>query len=41
MKPAHVTINLREYKGQRFLDVTAYQPLTAAGSAPSKESARA
>ena len=39
MKPAHVTINLREYKGQRFLDVTAYQPMTAA--APSKESARA
>ena len=32
MKPAHVTINLREYKGQRFLDVTAYQPLTAAVS---------
>ena len=28
-------------EGQRFLDVTAYQPMTAAGSAPSKESARA
>jgi len=43
MKPAHVTINLREYKGQRFLDVTAYQPMTAAAtaSAPGKESARA
>src|SRR5215207_7150030 len=34
MKPAQVTINLREYKGQRFLDVTAYQPL-AQPTAPS------
>ena len=41
MKPAHVTINLREYKGQRFLDVTAYQPMTAAGSISGKESSKA
>lgn len=27
MKPAQVTVNLREYKGQRFLDVIAYQPV--------------
>jgi hypothetical protein len=36
MKPAHVTVNVREYKGQRFIDVTAYQPMSAAASAPSK-----
>jgi hypothetical protein len=41
MKPAHVTINLREYKGQRFLDVTGYQPITVTGSASSKESSKA
>lgn len=41
MKLAHVTINLREYKGQRFLDVTGYQPITAAVGAPGKESAKA
>lgn len=40
MKPAHVTINLREYKGQRFLDVTGYQPITATGSASGKESSK-
>lgn len=33
MKPAQVTVNLREFKGQRFLDVTAYQPVAATGSA--------
>jgi hypothetical protein len=33
MKPAQVVVNLREYKGQRFLDVTAYQPVAAAHSA--------
>ena len=36
MKLAHVTVNLREYKGQRFIDVTAYQPMGAAVSAPGK-----
>jgi hypothetical protein len=36
MKPAHVTVNVREYKGQRFIDVTGYQPIGAASSAPSK-----
>jgi hypothetical protein len=43
MKPAHVTINLREYKGQRFLDVTGYQPITGAASAttPGKETGKA
>ena len=33
MKQAQVTVNLREFKGQRFLDVTAYQPI-GAGSSP-------
>ena len=26
MKPAQITVNMREFKGQRFLDVTGYQP---------------
>jgi|KBSSwiStaDraftv2_1062776.scaffolds.fasta_scaffold189141_2 hypothetical protein len=26
MKPCHLTVNLREFKGQRFLDVTGYSP---------------
>ncbi len=34
MKPAQVTVNLREFKGQRFLDVTAYQPIGTGTSAP-------
>jgi len=29
MKPCQITVNLREFKGQRFLDVTAYQPIGA------------
>ena len=29
MKACQITVNLREFKGQRFLDVTAYQPLGA------------
>ena len=33
MKPCQITVNLREFKGQRFLDVTAYQPMTVAASA--------
>ena len=40
MKPAHVTINLREYKGQRFLDVTGYQPITATAVGSGKESTK-
>jgi len=42
MKLAHVTINLREYKGQRFLDVTGYQPImaTASASASGKETSK-
>ena len=27
MKPCQITVNLREFKGQRFLDVTGYQPV--------------
>jgi hypothetical protein len=26
MKSCHLTVNLREYKGQRFIDVTGYSP---------------
>ncbi len=40
MKLAHVTINLREYKGQRFLDVTGYQPVTGAMAASGKDQAK-
>ena len=37
MKPCQITVNMREFKGQRFLDVTAYQLLTAAaGASPQK-----
>jgi hypothetical protein len=36
MKPAQITVNLREFKGQRFLDVTAYQPVSAASAAAGK-----
>ena len=36
MKPAHITVNLREFKGQRFLDVTAYQPVSAPSAAAGK-----
>ena len=37
MKPCQITVNLREFKGQRFLDVTAYQPMpAAAGASPQK-----
>ena len=35
MKPAQITVNLREFKGQRFLDVTGYQPASP-GAAASK-----
>lgn len=33
MKPAHVTLNLREYKGQRFIDVIGYQAITQGATA--------
>jgi hypothetical protein len=36
MKPAQITVNLREFKGQRFLDVTAYQPAHANAQAAAK-----
>jgi hypothetical protein len=36
MKPAQITVNLREFKGQRFLDVTAYQPVSAPSAAAGK-----
>ena len=36
MKPCQITVNLREYKGQRFLDVTGYQPVTGAPSPAGK-----
>jgi hypothetical protein len=34
MKQAHVTVNLREYKGQRFIDVTGYAPTGAVSIPP-------
>jgi hypothetical protein len=36
MKPCQITVNLREYKGQRFLDVTGYQPVNAPAAAAGK-----
>jgi hypothetical protein len=36
MKPCQITVNLREFKGQRFLDVTSYQPVTTPAAAGSK-----
>jgi hypothetical protein len=39
MKPAHVTVNLREYKGQRFIDVTSYQPVLASSAPSAKDQA--
>ena len=36
MKPCQITVNMREFKGQRFLDVTAYQPVSASSSAGGK-----
>ena len=36
MKPCQITVNMREFKGQRFLDVTAYQPMHASGQAVAK-----
>ena len=29
MKPCQITVNMREFKGQRFLDVTGYQPTSS------------
>jgi hypothetical protein len=34
MKPCQITVNMREFKGQRFLDVTGYQPTSQASAAP-------
>jgi hypothetical protein len=34
MKPYHLTGNLREYKGQRFIDVTGYAPIGAVSLSP-------
>jgi hypothetical protein len=36
MKPCQIIVNLREFKGQRFLDVTGYQPMGTASGAASK-----
>ena len=36
MKPCQIVVNLREYKGQRFLDVTGYQPVHASASPAGK-----
>jgi hypothetical protein len=36
MKPAQITVNMREFKGQRFLDVTAYQPTPSSAQAAAK-----
>ena len=36
MKPCQITVNLREFKGQRFLDVTAYQPMGTPATPPPK-----
>ncbi|BFU94363.1 MAG: protein of unknown function [Nitrospira sp.] len=36
MKQAQITVNMREFKGQRFLDVTGYQPTHASTSATAK-----
>lgn len=37
MKPCQITVNLREFKGQRFLDVTGYQPMGAGSSASAQK----
>ena len=37
MKACQITVNLREYKGQRFLDVLAYQPISAAGGSAAQK----
>jgi hypothetical protein len=34
MKPCHLTVNLREYKGQRFIDVIGYSPTGAVSLPP-------
>jgi hypothetical protein len=36
MKPAQITVNMREFKGQRFLDVTGYQPTHASAQSAAK-----
>ena len=37
MKPCQITVNLREFKGQRFLDVTSYQPIGGAAASPAQK----
>ena len=37
MKPCHLTVNLREFKGQRFLDVTGYSPTGAVSLPPNSK----
>ena len=37
MKPCQITVNLREFKGQRFLDVTGYQPMGAGSSSSAQK----
>jgi hypothetical protein len=36
MKPCQIIVNMREFKGQRFLDVTGYQPTSQAAPAVGK-----
>ena len=36
MKPCQIIVNLREFKGQRFLDVTGYQPVGSSTASASK-----
>lgn len=40
MKPAQVTVNLREFKGQRFIEVTGYQLASGAESKPAAAHAK-
>ena len=36
MKACQITVNLREYKGQRFIDVLGYQPVHVPSGAAGK-----
>ena len=36
MKACQITVNLREYKGQRFIDVLGYQPVHAPAAGAGK-----
>ena len=37
MKPCHLTVNLREYKGQRFIDVLGYSPTGSVALPPASK----